>query len=211
MTHGFITEELENVITLSVIDAMVPRMIDRDKKTLTKYLYGTVQMIASCYNFYDQQDAFYKKLSQNDYKDLRWLLTCILPFIDQSRKSMQELTSLEELYSLRYDDVKKCESLETGCVEDINHVDPKYVFSNLQYGRFVRGDTFSAIHYNESHLQDNYYLLLNTIKTSRNKLYVNWIDIVPYRMDEFKTSKLWLGTKEKIVSRSYEEMDPKRD
>lgn len=206
--QGFITDELENTISLSVIDSMIPRLIDQHKKILQKYLYGAIQMIASCYDFYENIEAFHFKLVQNDSRDLKWLLTCILPFIDQSKKSMSELTSLEELYSLRYDTNKSKCTLQSECIEDINYVEPKYVFSNLQYGRFIRGTNFSSIHFDESHLQDNYYLLLNTIKTSRYKMYINWIDIVPHRMDDYKSSRLWLKTKEKIENQNYQEMDP---
>ena len=208
MTFGFITNEFENIISLSVIDSMVPNLIESHKKILIRYLYGAIQMIASCYDFYYDIDAFYLKLIQNDHRDLKWLLTCLLPFIDQSRKTLSELISLEELYSLRHDTVKKC-IVQSECIQDINYVEPKYVFSNLQYGRFERGTDFSAIQFDESHLQDNYYLLLNTIKTSRYKMYINWIDIIPYTIDNFRSSQLWLKTKEKLEKENYQEIiDP---
>lgn len=208
---GFITDAFENIIALSVIDSMVPKLMDQHKKILHKYLYGVIQMIASCYGFNENIDEFHLKLTQNDSRDLKWLFTCILPFIDQSRKNLNELTTLEELYSLRYDSVKSKCLIQSECIQDINYLEPKYVFTNLQYGRFERGENFSTIHFKESHLHDNYYLLLNTIKTTRYKMYINWIDIIPYRMDNFKTSQLWSKTKEKIENQKYEEVDPVDD
>lgn len=214
MATKFISDEFERAININVVDVTFPRLQQKQKDMLAGYLYGAIQMIASCYGFYKDRDNFDVKLRQNAYKDLRWLLTFLIPYVDQSRRTLHDLTDLEELYSLRYDTVSqetRQRALELK-IEDINLVAPKYVFSNLQYGRCIRGDISEggnkSIKFDEAHLRDNYYLLLDTIKTTRYKMYINWIDILPYRLDNYQSSDLFLATKEKIDRKSYTGFDP---
>ena len=117
-------------------------------------------MIASCNAFYANKENFYIKMKQNSYKDLKWLLTFLLPYMNKDKKNTNELKDLDELYTLRSDtvpdDIKKKASLLN--IEDINLVSPKYVFSNLQYGRcIINNSGTQSLHFKEEHLTDNYY------------------------------------------------------
>ena len=214
MSTKFISDEFEKAIIINVIDVTFQKLNQKQKNMLTRYLYGAIQMIASCYDFYSDLENFDKKLRQNDYKDLRWLITFLIPYVDQSRRSLCDLTDLEELYSLRYDTVSQeiKQRVSDLKIEDINFVEPKYIFSNLQYGRCIRNNISDggnkSITFNKIHIEDNYYLLLDTIKTTRYKLYINWIDILPYRMDNYNVSKLFISTKKKLDKRSYRMLDP---
>src|SRR5437763_1347181 len=105
MGTKFITDEFERAININVIDATFPKLLEKHKQILSSYMYGVIQMIAICHGFYKERDKFELKLRQNSYKDLRWLLTFLLPYIDQNKVKMSELTDLEELYTLRYDTV----------------------------------------------------------------------------------------------------------
>ena len=210
----FITDNFEKEININIVNATFPKLQQKQRDLLAQYLYGAIQMIASCYGFYEDRDNFDIKLRQNSYKDLRWLLTFLIPYVDQNRRTLRDLSDLEELYSLRYDEVSsdiKQRALELK-VEDINLTTPKYVYSNLQYGRCIRGSIEEggnkSIRFDEAHLRDNYYLLLDTIKTSRYKLYINWIDILPYRLDNYQTSSLFLNTIKKLNDKSYKDFDP---
>jgi len=78
---------------------------------------------------------------------------------------------------------------------DINKIDPKYVYSNLQYNRFIRNkDDYVQKPFNTAFLDHNFYLLVDTIKTMSNKMLVNWMDIIPYDMRTYKQSKLYINT-----------------
>jgi hypothetical protein len=214
----FISDEFERAIYLNVVQVTFPGLIEQQKILLKQCLCAITQFIASCYEFYTDFDGYIDKLRQNRYKDLRWLLTCIVPYIDQSKRKISDLTDLNELYSLRYDtvpdDIKQ--TIIASGIPDINFQAPKYVFSTLQYGRCDRGSDrentlYTSIKFNERYLLDNYYLLLDTIKTTRYKLYINWIDILPYRLDNYEKSNLYLMTQEKITNEDYHYVDPIQD
>lgn len=212
MSGKFINDEFEKSLRINVVNMTFPNLNNKHRELLTTYLYGLVQMIAICYDFYNDRDNFINKLKQNSFKDLRWLLTFLLPYIE--RTSISKLTDLNDLYVARYDVLdsetkSKLHSL-SGEKEDINFVSPRYVFSNIQYGRCVRngyGEN-KSIAFNESFIEENYYLLLNTILTTRNKLYVNWIDVVPYRLDNFTQSNLYAQTQQSIQTNTIREIDP---
>jgi hypothetical protein len=208
----FISDELESGIYVDVVDRTFPKMLDRHKMILKRYMYGLVQYIAVCYDFYKDIPNFTKKISQNNYKDLRWLMMCLLPFINSNRK-LSDITDLNELYGKQYDQdqidpVMKQQIIESK-IDSINFVQPKYFYSNIQFGRSVRNNSvYKEIGFDESHLRDNYYLMLDTIKTTRYKLYINWIDILPHRMDTYQKTKLYTETNRKITDGVYEYWDP---
>jgi HrpA-like RNA helicase len=219
MTAKFISYEFESAININVVDVTFPKLNKTQKDIISQYLCGLIQMIATCYDFYSNRINFETKLKQNNYKDLRWIITYLIPYVNQTKKTLKDLTDLNELYTLRYDsDMIPFKTKEQALqlkIEDINLVAPKYLFSNIQYGRCIRGSYENggnrSIKFDESHIRDNYYLLLDTIRSSRYKLYINWIDILPFRIDNFKTSKLYLDTKDKINNNNYNIFDVIRD
>jgi hypothetical protein len=210
---NFITGNIEKTIKINVIEKTYPNLNHQHQNILNNYLYGLIQMVATCYGFYNDRNKFLEKLRQNSYKDLRWLLTFLLPYMDNKVKKISELKDFNELYSLRYDklDESTRHKLQEMKIEDINITAPKYVFTNIQYGRCIRGDSNSSLKFSEKHLKDNYYLLLNTILTMRNKMYINWIDILPYRMDNYEKTELYLSTKDMIINKTLQMIDPVTD
>lgn len=190
----FITSDIDILIREYVVNRTFPNLISQQQEMLHKYIYGIVQMIATSFDFYSDKNNFIKKIKQNSFEDLRWLLTYLLPYINQNVKKMSEIQDLNDLYTLRYDLTNNNNSN----IEDINFVSPKYVYSNIQYGRSIRDNIGTngskSLKFNESHIEQNYYLLLNTILTMRNKLYINWIDVLPFRMDNYKSSSLYKNT-----------------
>lgn len=203
MSEYNIPDVLKNGIYNNVINVMLPQLIENEKKELNKYLYGVVQIIYIAYEFYLDSDNYTLKLTQNNYRDLKWLLTYLLPYINQNIKPMSEIRTLNDIYTMKYDDYdadieKRADELG---ISDINLKEPRYIFSNIQYGRCFRKNKYIAeINFKWSHIKDNYYLLLDTIINSRYKFHVNWIDVVPYRIDNYKDSNLYQKTINKMAN-----------
>lgn len=208
----------------TVIQASFPKLNIEHQRLLHKYVVALLEYIGICFDFHDDIDNFRIKLSQNSYKDCRWILTYLLPYINTDVKSYEDLTDLNELYTLRNEDaeppipnsvrvlLQKDKTVDIGKLDSVNYTSPKYVFSNLQYGRFDRsGSSYKAVKFDSDHIRQNYYLLLDTIKTVRNKMHVNWIDIVPYRLDDYEESELYKSTKRSLEEKTLSDWDPIED
>lgn len=166
-----LSQELYN----NVIKFIFPNINDYDGNLLLKYLLRVIDVIAYCFNFTDQVNSvlFIEKLRNEKYKDCIGLLNLLLPFVnDQSDKS--KIISLNDIY------IKKKDNASV----NINLTSPKYEFSNLQYGRCVRDEIIKEINFSEDHIKHNFFLLVDTIRLVSKKLYVNWINVVPLRLQE---------------------------
>ena len=218
----FLPESENNRILESVVKETFPNLNTSHQTILHRYMLILIQFIATCFDFYSDVDNFRMKLKQNNYKDYRWLLIYLLPYIDTAQKGYDELTDLNQLYTLEFREMKiedLPEDIQTIVrgdqqmfdLDPISYRAPNYVFSNIQYSLFDKsGTTYRKIEFNIGHLDQNFKLLLETIKQARNKLHVNWIDIIPIRMDNYRETDLYTNSIAKLKSSEVrlEEWDP---
>lgn len=158
----------------NVIKYIFPNLNKYDSELLLKYLLRTIDIISYCFNFsFEREKAniFIDKLKNDNYKDAIGIMYLLLPFIN-SESDKSKIISFEDIY------IDKTKNT------DININEPKYVFSNLQYGRCIRSNPIKEIKFNEEHLKQNFYLLVDTIRLCSKKLYVNWINVFPYTIEE---------------------------
>lgn len=161
----FIDNAFKKIIQINVINKMFPSLNDTDKNILLKYVINLLNIISICFNFSDKKQIYYEQLQQNDFQDIKWLISHLLPYLNGDKT---QLHSFADIYTKKYENV------------DINKESPSYIYSNIQYNRCNRdNDTYTEIPFSIEHLEHNYYLLIETIKTMSNKLCVNWIDILP--------------------------------
>ena len=172
MEYYFIENGFKYEIKTNTVDKIFPVLNAYHKNLLFEYLINIIDVIAIKFNFdLNNRYAYEYQFRQNNYKDAVGLLFMLLPYIDDTFGTKSKtLTSLNELYIAKKDNIKY----------DINLTEPKYEYTNLQYGRCIRdNDIAREISFSEDHLKHNYLLLLDTIKNIANKLYVNWINIRP--------------------------------
>jgi len=188
MEYYFITDGFKGEINNNVMNSVFPNLNNYHKEILLNYLINIIDIIAIKFNFNLQtKDVYEQQFRQNNYKDTVGLLFMLLPYIDDtSGVKKKKLMSLDELYIKKKDDV----------IYDINNESPKYEYTNLQYGRcqrFNNGKEIRAqeIKFSEEHLRHNYLLLLDTIKTIANKLYVNWVNIRPINPTEIDSMNIY--------------------
>jgi Mimiviridae putative ATP-dependent RNA helicase len=218
----FLPESEDNKILEYVVKATFPNLNPAQQNVLHHYMVGLIQFIATCFDFYSDIDNFRKKLQQNRYKDCRWLLTYLIPYIDTAIRGYDELVDLNQLYTLELDE-KHIDDLPQDLQQIVRHDRsqydlesmsfraPKYVFSNTQYSRFDKSrGAYRRVEFDYSHIEQNFKLLLGTIKDMRYKMYVNWIDIIPVRMDDFKETDMYRHTEAKLMNSDtrLEEWDP---
>jgi hypothetical protein len=184
----FISDNLSELIYDNVVNKTFPKLINDEKKMLHNYLVNILNVIAITFNYdMNKKDKYVEQFTQNNYKDCVALLLLLLPYISGDTKMIK---SLEDLY------VEKESKGET----NVNDSCPKYIFSNLQYGRCLRESEIKEIKYSQEHVYHNYLLLLSTIQSMSHRLYFNWIDVVSYDLATYKESQLYIDTQAKYTN-----------
>lgn len=207
--YTFVDPLFENEIKNKVIPSVFPSLNIPDVELLSKYIIRLINVMSICFGMYQTDDIYADRaddydyvdttrgkeiyidqLRQNNYQDIKWLLCHLLPFINEANDPTK-IVSLSELYT------KKKQNI------DINISEPKYLYSNIQYNRFKReSDSYTERPYNVNDLNHNFYLLLNTIKLMSNKMHVNWLDILPYTLKNYKNTNLFVRTKEALTKKT---------
>ncbi len=194
--------ELINDITNFIDNDIIPNTIEKyfknlntiDKNMLKKYYKKIIFVIYYSF-FYNNSNFndFKEKMSINNFSDSTAILLLLLPYINPSEDS-NDITSFNDMVKRKYKDT------------NIKLSSPKYVYTNFQYGRCIR-NTIEEINFEEDFLKNNYLFLVNTIKNTSNKLYINWIDIIPYDMINYKSSKLFINTEKYFIEGKLREYD----
>jgi hypothetical protein len=191
----FITDNVKNIIKKG-IDELYINLNIRDKQILYKYVIKLIHFISLQYNFKGTEYEY--QLIQNDYKDIKWLSTLLLPFLN---KSQTLLKSFDDMYKKKYN--QNC---------DINKEEPIYEFTNIEYSRCNRKNDDNniiaeEIEFDEEHIKQNFILLLRSLILCSHKLYINWLNIIPYTTIDFMTSDLYINTTELYNKQNIKEID----
>ena len=188
-----ITSDIEQIIKQNVISKQYPKLNSVDTDLLYKYFSKVVEVFLLVNNYAAEtdfnKDLFLHEFIQNDSQSLKWLCSFLLPYIN-SDVSTSSIESLNDIYLKR----KSTELSETTS-NDLTKVAPSYLYSNIQYGRCTRSDTPIEISFSEEHLKQNALLLCTSIIESSNKFYVNWMDLMPYTINNYIDSQLFKNTK----------------
>jgi hypothetical protein len=197
----FVYKEIYKQIRSNVIDILFPKLNNENKKMLTQWCAIIVESIEIYFRFYKwPPQVLYQKLKLNDYRDIKWIVTHILPYIDESKKDMKQIINLSDIFTKREDGM-----------ESINTKSPNYTYSNFQYGRFSREkNDYQEIDFSYDLIIQNCYLLINTIKKIRYKMHVNWTDIVPITLSEYRRSELFIDTVKKMKKKKLEDWNFER-
>lgn len=174
----------------SVVDKLFPDMNYSDKQMLGKYTVRVIHTIKAFFSI--DPKLIMTQLSQNDHQDTKWIILHLLPHLNKT----DGLQTISSIYTAKENDV------------NIADEEPKYTYSNLQYGRFLRGTKRMEYEYKPEDIQHNYYLILDTIRTMSNKMCVNWMDILPYTTRTYHKSQLFLETQKRFNNNNYTEWDP---
>lgn len=190
MSTNFIRQDFINDIYQNVVVRTFPLLQESHKRILLDYLINLLNLIVYSFNFDLDNSVIYEhQFRQNNYQDVVALLLLLVPYInDDTNTKKQTIKSLNDIFVAKKDPNV-----------DLNKESPEYIYSNLQYNRCIRNPgNIVEREYKRDYLDHNYYLLLNTIRTISNKLYVNWIDVLPYDLTTYKYQKLYIDTVDKF-------------
>ncbi len=176
--------DIGNDIKKNILDKVFPKLDVQDKTFLCDYLINLVNIIISTFGIECTQSELMEQLKQNDYRDLDCLLYMLLPHINENANT-HDITKLSDIYEIKNGEL--------------------FVYSNIQYSRCIRKENKQCenIKFIYEHLEHNYILLLETIRTSFYKLHVNWIDIIPYTLHNYYESNLYKNTQKYLKNNNY--------
>lgn len=196
----FVTPILKKEIENNVINKMFPSLNIEQKNMIRETTFDLIDLIAIKFNFELKERELYEgQFRQNNYRDVKGLILLLFPYISQN--DLSGLRDLRDLY------IKK----KSGSSDDINTNSPQYEYTNLQYGRCLRDRDYAReISFNEEHFKHNYQLLKLTVVTIANKLFVNWIHLLPINISEEKLDLLpvFTETKKAFQENRLKEYDP---
>lgn len=210
MTSYFIHKSMRDILYNNVVSDVFPSLVYEDKNILTDYLFEIIDIIAIKFNFDEKQKKKYLyQFEQNNYKDAKGLLLTLLPFIkeDDAQTAKKSLKNLSDLYIRREEGSLKVDPLKK---------EPTYKYTNIQYNRckrFQHDDKIDNVEtkFDYEFLEHNFKLLKESIKTMRNRLYVNWINILPISMANYKETDMFKVTKKQFEDGNLIYWDPYQD
>jgi hypothetical protein len=184
----FVSAKLSENIKINVIKSQFPKLNNHEQNMLNTYLIKIINYIAIKFNFdKNNNDAYYHQFTQNNYQDSKGILLMLLPFINETIQNKSNIKTLSELYTAKLP-----------AKAEFPNDEPKYIYSNIQYGR-------KDIQFQQKHLEDNFYLLKETIHRISNKLYVNWLDVRPIPVeDTYINYEIYKHTFNAIISGTLE-------
>ena len=175
----------------SLIEQVFPVLRKDDRDMLLDAMVKVVNFIYLKFSFFNNPDKkselLWNQLRQNNLLDLKSFLTMLLPYIsdNQNNDKKNNLRTLRELY------LKKNER-------------GQYEYTNSQYNRCIRykeNDKIIIIDrpYLKEYFLDHLELLMMSIEISANKLYINWVDVLPMTMTKYTATTLYRDTVTKIL------------
>lgn len=198
VTNNFINDNFKNIMMNEVISKSYPKLILPHKELLLKNLFKIINLLSLIYNFNQNKQEFLHEFMQNNFQAPKWIASMLFEYTAKP----EDITSFYDFYKAK-----------TQLINDKDldkEVAPKYVFTNLQFGRINRED-IKEIEFNEEYMEHNTKLFLLSIQESAHKFYVNWMDILPISTLEYKTTLIFDNTSDLIKKSQLKTIDPTND
>jgi len=187
----------------TVIKNVFIKLVNFEYECLCKYVIIIIDTLAYKFNFSKSNiNLFYQQLSQNNNQDIIAITYLLLPYIDD--KNSYELFS--EIKKLADITCKKKKNIDLSD-KSIN----PYLISNYQYTRYINNSNkddnilkkyqplneindYIEYVYTLIDLSISFKLVLETIEQINTKLYINWINIVPLTIQDYKTDEKYINS-----------------
>jgi hypothetical protein len=127
-------------------------------------------------------DIFWDQLIQNNHRDLIAIFNLMLPYIDDKEGKFylhKELYDLKDISEKKIDENSKDLSKNN------------YLISNIKYNLYYNDVNDTEQQYNIQIFRQNFSLLLKTINEISNKLFTNWLNVVPLTITNYNNSYLY--------------------
>ncbi|AYV79511.1 MAG: HrpA-like RNA helicase, partial [Faunusvirus sp.] len=185
MSHKLPVDQYDYV--KGVVDKLFTRLNGAHKKMIYEHTDKIINVIAIkfCFTHNKQSiSAFTNQLHQNNNRDILAIINLLLPYIDDRNnfELYKKITSFDDMF------------MDTQ-------------ITNLQYNRCIRklDDNDQVVaerrKFNDEYFYHNYYLLNNTIDTVANKLYINWVNVRPIILHNYKKTQLYKNSTRQFAAK----------
>ena len=197
LINQIIDDSTNNRINLKIVPEYIiknmvrnyfPKLNTMDINVINILTVYTINYISIKFNITSTE-----QWTQNNNRDIKAIINLLLPYIDDKDDGilLKSLTDLNHLYysdNIISDDLKYMSRDES--------ISKYFKYGNMGIGLIDSNDLYQQngdkIMYKIIH--HNFIALLKTISIINGKLYVNWINIEPLNLNNYKKSKLYTST-----------------
>ena len=184
-----------------VIDSIFVKMASGHKEFIKKFTIYLADTIGCKLNFTNLNvNDFFTQISQNDSRDIISIMYLMLPYIDDANNYhlFKQITRLEDITCK-----KKSSSVYSNNYVISNYqfsryieynTDKKYLFEMNNYERITKQNGYYEYKYSIVDLEISFKLVLKTIDQIISRLYVNWINIIPITLSDYRESDKYKQT-----------------
>ena len=189
---------LKNTI-IAVVSDYFPKLIMEDKHILNELTLYLINFISNKFIINN-----YKQWTQNKNRDIKAVINLLLPYIDDKNNGylLKKIVDLNQLL-YAYDTNKIPDSIKNMPRDEI--LSTHFEFGNMGIG-LLKNTNNDLIINNEKLIHKlihhNFISLLKTISIINGKLYVNWLNIVPLNMNNYKNSILYTELQTRLTNQA---------
>ena len=188
-----------------IVSKVFPNLNSHDIWFVQEYTVRLIEYMSVKYGFNNYKERFEILFKQNNNQHIYSSIKLLLPYMDDAN----EFALFASIKNLSDITVKKHPNTDLKKNPDKN----PYMLSTYQYSRYYdtnKEDINDEVHglydhqyrdhiqdkiyeylYSAYDIQENYYLLCETIELTRTKMMANWLDIIPITKNNYKTSQLY--------------------
>ena len=191
---------------INIINNFLPILNNRDKKILNIVVVYLIDLILYKINI---NYINYDQWKQNNNRDIKSIILLILPFIDDKNNNilLNNLTDLNYLLYSKNENYISNNILNTPRNENL--YEEYFKFGNMAIGLLNDNSNILLNLYNDDKYNDkliykiiyhNFLGLLHSLEIMNGKYYVNWINIIPYNLNNYYDTNFYNITKETVKS-----------
>jgi len=193
-TYSFLNDNLKLSIKTS-IQTLFPNINNDDFQILYLFTENLIEKISQ-YMYFKNEENYYLQWKQNNFRDIKGTILILLPYIDD--KNTKDMSDLNQFI---YSKIKK--SIPNDILNEDRNIILKsdFKFSNIGIGLLNETDDILNLYEKDNKMKliykiihHNYIGLLKTLEIMNGKYYINWINIVPIGLEDYKDSELYKKT-----------------
>ena len=196
MEYLFLNPNRKLYINNFIRKKILTNLIKEEFNNIITYLNFIIEYISIRFEINNTEyDLFWHQLTQNNHRDIISFFNLLLPYIDDKEGSFCLHKQIERLSDIS----TKLDTSKNINDETIN----KYLISNIQYNLYSNTEFNLSI----NEISHNFLLLLETIDHISNKLFVNWLNVVPITIDNYTETNLYKNSIILKIDRGIEPID----